>query len=98
MANCLRNYWKEGEITAKPICFNKWHSITQDRQLIADKFNEYFTTIGSELTKDIPTVTEKPEDYLDGIYKNSMFLTPTTTDEIRIILEKLKTAVLDGMV
>ena len=28
--------------------------------------------------------------YLDGIYKNSMFLAPATTDEIRIIIEKLK--------
>ena len=65
-------------------------TLTKDRQLIADKFNEYFTTIGSELTKDILTVTDKPEDYLNGIYKNSMFLTPTTTDEIRIIIEKLK--------
>jgi hypothetical protein len=44
---------------------------------------------GSELTKDIPTVTKKPEDYLDRIYiiTNSMFLTPTTTYEIRIIIE-----------
>ena len=65
-------------------------TLTKDRQLIADKFYEYFTTIGSELTKDIPTVTDKPEDYLNGIYKNSMFLTPTTTDDIRIIIEKLK--------
>ena len=53
--------------------------MTRDRQLIDDKFNEYFTTIGSELTKDITTVTKKPEDYLDGIYKNSMFLAPTIT-------------------
>ena len=34
-------------------------TLTQDRQLIADKFNEYFTTVGSELTKDIPTVTKR---------------------------------------
>ena len=65
-------------------------TLTKARQLVADKFNDYFTTIGSELTKDIPTATDKPEDYLDGIYKNSMLLTPTTTDEIRIIIEKLK--------
>ena len=37
-------------------------TLTRDRQLMADKCNEYFTTIGSELTKDIPTVTKKPED------------------------------------
>ena len=65
-------------------------TVTKGRQLIADKFNECFTTIGSKLTKDIPTVTYKSEDSLDGIYlkKNSMLLTPTTTDDIRIIIEK----------
>ena len=65
-------------------------NLTQNKQLIADKFNEYFTTVGSELANEIPFVTEKPNDYLDGIYKNSMFLAPATTDEIRIIIEKLK--------
>ena len=64
--------------------------LTRDRHLIADKCNEYFTTSGSELTKDIPTVTQKPEDYLDIIYKNAMFLAPTTTDEMRITIVKIK--------
>ena len=63
--------------------------LTQNKQLIADKFNEYFTTVGSELANEIPFVIEKPDEYLDGIYKNSMFLAPATTDEIRIIIEKL---------
>jgi len=48
-------------------------TLTKDRQLIADKCNEYFTAIGSELTNDIPIVTHKPKDYLDDIYKNSIF-------------------------
>ena len=39
---------------------------TRDKQLLADKFNEYSMIIGKELTKDIPTVTEKPDDCLDG--------------------------------
>ena len=47
--------------------------LTKDKQLIADKFNEYFTTAGSELTNEIPLFTEKPDDYLNGIYKNTMF-------------------------
>ena len=59
--------------------------LTRHKLLIANKFNEYFTTMGTELTKDIPTITEKRNDYLDGICKNSNVLAPTTTDEIRII-------------
>ena len=64
--------------------------LTQDKQLIADKCNEYCTTVGSELANEMPFITEKPDDYLDGIYKNSMFLAPATTDEIRVIIEKFK--------
>jgi len=37
--------------------------------LIADKVNESFTTIGKEVTKDMSTITETPDDYLDGIIK-----------------------------
>ena len=44
-------------------------TLTRDRQLLADTFNEYFTTIGSVLIKDIPTVIEEPEHYLDGFDK-----------------------------
>ena len=49
--------------------------LTQNKQLIADKFNEYFTTVGSELANEIPFVTEKLHDYLDEIYKNYVFST-----------------------
>ena len=43
--------------------------------MIADKFNDYFTNIGPELAKGIPEVTEKPEDYLCGTFKNYVFST-----------------------
>ena len=61
--------------------------IIQDKKMIADKFNDYFTNIGPELAKEIPEVSEKPEDYLSGTFKNSMFLAPVTTDEIKGIIE-----------
>ena len=58
-----------------------WHEI-------ADKFNEYFTTIGSELTKDVPTVTKQPEDYIDAIYfKLNVFSTYIHRWD-KIIIEK----------
>ena len=57
--------------------------IIQDKKMIADKFNGYFTNIDPELAKGIPEVTENPEDYLCGTFKNSMFLAPVTTEEIK---------------
>ena len=56
--------------------------------MIADKFNDYFTNTGPELAKGLPEVAEKPEDYLCGTFKNSMFLAHVTTDEIKGIIEK----------
>ena len=53
--------------------------------------------MGTQLTKDIPIVTEKSDDDLDGIYKRKVnVLVPTTADEIKIIIEKYTTAVQDG--
>ena len=62
--------------------------IIQDKKLIADKFNVYFTNIGPEFAKGIPEVTERPEDYICRTFKNSMFLAPVTTEEIKGIIEK----------
>ena len=47
----------------------------QEEKMIADKCNDYFTNRGPELAKEIPEVTEKPEDYLSGTFKNYVFST-----------------------
>ena len=63
---------------------------TQDKQLISDRFNEYFTSIGPKLAEHIPQVAENPIDYMRGSYTNSIFLVPVTTGEINRIIDQFK--------
>ncbi len=55
--------------------------LTKNRQHIADKCNKYFTNIGPELAEEIPFLQGSPNQYLKGVYINSMFLQPATPDE-----------------
>ena len=60
--------------------------LTKNKQHIADKFNEYFTNISPQLAEEIPFVQGSPNQYLKVVYRNSMFLLPATSDEIRGII------------
>ena len=46
---------------------------TQDKQLISDRFNEYFTSIGPKLAEHIPQVAENPIDYMRGSYTHTQY-------------------------
>ena len=60
--------------------------LTKNKQNIADTFNEYFTNTDPQLAEEIPFVQGSPNQYLKGVYINSMFLLPATPDEIRGII------------
>ena len=49
---------------------------------IANAFNDYFINIGPTLANNIPKTTKSPADYLNATNNNSMFITPTDTEEI----------------
>ena len=57
---------------------------------IAKKFNKFFINIGSELREKIPTSSITPNHFLKGHYSDSMFLLPTTTEEVTDIIHNLK--------
>ena len=57
---------------------------------IAEKFNNFFTNVGPELAKKIVPSSQHPTDFLRGDYCNSMFLEPTTEEEIIDIITNLK--------
>ena len=61
-----------------------------DPLAIAEKFNDFFVNIGSNLVKQIPQSTKTPNDFLMGDYCNSMFFAPTTAEEILDIIRNLK--------
>jgi hypothetical protein len=57
---------------------------------IADKFNNYFANIGSDLASKINNNHVQPLSFLKGNYPNSMFLTPTNAIEISNVIKSLK--------
>ena len=61
--------------------------LNRETNLKAEKFNEYSQTFGTELTKDMPTMRETPDSYLNGIYKNEIFVSPPTTVGMWIIID-----------
>ena len=92
----LKNTWKivKGIIRKKEVVTTIEQlliedKLTKNKQHIADKFNEYFTNIGPQLAEKIPFVQGSPNQYLKGVYRNSMFLLPATSDEIRGIINNL---------
>ena len=56
---------------------------------ISEIFNEYFVNVGPNLAKKIPKSLRKSYDYLKNVNINSIYLTPTTEDEIFKIISNL---------
>ena len=65
-------------------------SFTMDGTTVSNKFNEFFTNIGSNLAKLIPNQQLSPLHFMGDPIKNSIFLCPVTSSEISEILLSLK--------
>ena len=63
--------------------------VTSDKNVIANKFNDYFVNIGTTLAATIPQGGPSYNSYLPPANEDSIFLAPTNTEEIRKILLKL---------
>ena len=64
----------------------------KDPSIIANKFNEYFVGIGQKLAKNIKQSDKNFQNYLANITQpaTSMFINPTSSDEICNIILRLK--------
>ena len=70
---------------------------TYEKTTICEKFNEYFTNIGRELSAKLPKPKQTPESWLPNIEgNNSFFMTPTNETELTKIIHKLKPKVSTG--
>ena len=67
------------------------NNIINDQEIIANKFNNYFTNIGPNIEKKIPNVTGNYRDFLININTmgKSFYLSPTTADEIDKLIDSL---------
>ena len=94
----LRKTWNllktiiSGSQNNKPIIqeLSSSNGIVINPMNIANAFNDYFINIGPTLANNIPKTTKSPVHYLNATNNNSMFITPTDTEEILSIVALLK--------
>ena len=64
--------------------------ITSDKELISNKFNDFFINIGPTLAKSIPCVNKSPLSYLGNRLTESIYLAPVNENEIGQLIKSLK--------
>ena len=91
-----KNLWKGlRDIIGSSVSKSKIEQIKFDREvitnpgLIAQKFNQYFTNIASDLDRSIPLSSISPTAYVTPV-TNSLFLDPTSPIEIETIIGNMK--------
>ena len=70
--------------------------LTADSKSIANAFNDYFANIGSNLASSIPSANGSSLSYFDQTNSNTLFLLPTTCQEIEDIISNLKSNKANG--
>ena len=63
--------------------------LTEDANVIANKFNEYFAQIGPNLAKNIPLNGPSFRQYLKQSYSETFYAFPIQSDEIKKIITSL---------
>jgi len=61
-----------------------------ESQKIAESFNEYFASIGSQIDANIPQTQQCPLEYMNSQTPNSFFVQPITSHSVSKIIHKLQ--------
>ena len=78
------------KVAVKTSRFKHNNKILTEAKDIANQFNLYFTTVGSNLAKKIRDIGIKPEFFLQAQYINSFFFSPVTENDIQILINSLR--------
>lgn len=73
-----------------PTTFTFQDKVTANKQEIADKFNDYFSSVASTLAQNVQPTLTPFSDYLPEPVPFSFFLRPTTSPEIIAVIHNLK--------
>ena len=61
-----------------------------DKQVIADKFNEFFSSVGEKIVRQMPSCDEDFRSFLPNQCPNSMFFQPISFTNIFVVVQSLK--------
>ena len=65
-------------------------SVTDDKEAVAEKYNDFFVNVGPNLAKKIPEKKQNPLNFLKNVISNSIYLTPVTPSEVVNIMGSCK--------
>ena len=86
----IRNVFQKTSKVTSIIQMNIDDQMVEDKNIIVEKFNEYFCNIGPNLKKNIPNSQTDFHDYLGERNMQSLFLVPTNDEELLGIVKALK--------
>ena len=81
------NKRKYNPINTKFKCNDK---ITEDGQVISDKFNNFFVNVGTTLAKNIPLSNKSPIEYMITNTRDLSILDPVSENEVLKIISNFK--------
>ena len=87
--NLIKSIIHRGKKTKVQNKFTCNGNIINDKNIICEKFNNFFTGIGPSLADAIPHQNRQPESYLNERLVNNIFLTMVTEKEIVEIVNDL---------
>ena len=64
--------------------------LVEDKNIIVEKFNDYFCSIGPNLSRAVPSCQKSFNDFLKESNKKSLFLFPLVREELLTIVNSLK--------
>ena len=86
----LKDIINKKKSTTRPKQFVIGDEVVTNKNIIADKFNDYFTNVGSNLAEKIPSVNIDPITYIRGSFPSSLFLQDVERFEVERIIRALK--------
>jgi len=72
------------------------NKVIQDPTIIANNFNAFFANVGPNLAAKIPKSSQPFTKYLDSNISDSIFFKPTNEQEIKLIIDSLKSSFSKG--
>ena len=91
----IKTVWKtvnyhETEVNLPLTSLQIGKKIETDTKEITNHFNGYFTSIAGELNRKIVKSENMQLSYLGFMKENNMFLTPTTPNDIEVLIDNMK--------
>ena len=79
-----------------PISISIGDSVTSEPEVVANHFNDFFTSIADSIRETIPPTNRNFTDFLHNRNIHSMFLAPSTPEEVIKVINSLSLSKSDG--